>query len=430
MTQRTLNDVAEPVEVTTVYELDLDWDLIMHLADEESVKSLRAERMSLEVLEDDLAKEIYKWQLEHTRKHGAPATASVLENEFPDVQVDPPQTKIGDLIGRLRARYAKNASRQAIRDMVKLASEEPTAVGAEMLRVGKTLTDISSERGSQYGTGDIERAQDIYRNKVLRGPGPTLGFEELDAHFNGLQGLTFVVAPPKTYKSWFGVNDAIGGVESGKHPHLYSLELPAEDTHWRILCMAANIPFWKYERGAMTPEDLVLITEASTMLDECGSYNVEKPPPGERSAQVLVERAMAAGADYVIIDQLQYVENEKGTNLGAINDTGYYWECLSMLRDYSDEIPIFIVHQFNRSVMNAKEMPEMQQAKGSAAIEETAHLALGLWANKEMRKNNIIEVGTLASRSYSYKNWHIEVGLTKDCRLDMLGEVQDEDDDE
>lgn len=429
--QRTLADVATPTNNGyEVVQLDLDWDLIMHLADEESVKALRAERMSLEVLEDDLAKEVYKWQLEHTRKHGGPASASVIEDEFPDVQIDPPQTKVGDLITRLRERYAKNASRQAIREMVDLSSKDPMAVGAEMLRVGKTLTDIATERGAQYGTGDIERAQEVYRQKVIRGPGPTLGFEELDSHFNGIQGLTFVLAPPKTYKSWFGVNNTISGVEQGKHPHIYSLELPAEDTHWRILCMAANIPYWKYERGAMTPQDLKLVQAASAMLDELGTYTVEKPPPGERSAQVMVERAMAAGADYVIIDQLQYVENEKGTNLGALNDTGYYWQALSMLRDYSDEIPIFIVHQFNRSVMNAKEMPEMQQAKGSAAIEETAHLALGLWANKEMRRNNIIEIGTLASRSYSYKNWHIEVGLTKDCRLDMIGEVKDEEDED
>lgn len=423
---RTLTNVTEPVVVA----LDLDWDLIMHLADEESVKALRAERMSLEVLEDDLAKEVYKWQLEHTRQHGRPATASVLEDEFEDVEIESPQSAIGDLIARLRARYAKNEGREAIREMVKLASEDPTAVGAEMLRVGKRLTDISTERGSQYGTGDIERAVDVYNKKVLRGPGPTLGFDELDAHFNGIQGLTFVIAPPKTYKSWFSVNKVVEGVSKGEHPHLYSLELPAEDTHWRTLCMAANLPYWKYERGHFTHEEVKRIGEASAMLDELGTYNIEKPPPGERSAQVLVERALAAGADSVIIDQLQYLENEKGTNLGALNDTGYYWEALSMLRDYSDEIPIFIVHQFNRSVMNAKEMPEMQQAKGSAAIEETAHLALGLWANKEMRKNNVIEIGTLASRSYNLKNWHVEVGLTRDCRLDMLGEVIDDEDDD
>ena len=409
-----------------IYALDLDWDLIMHMADPESVAFVRAERLSPEIIEDDLAEHVFKWQMWHLREHGKAATASVIEDEFPDVELSEPQSAIGDLVKRLRDRYSRNESRQALRDIAKLASEEPGAVGAEMLRLGKKLTDLSSARGAQYGTGDIDRAVEVYNKKVLRGPGPTLGFEELDAHFNGVQGITVLVAPPKSYKSWFGVNKVVEGVMKGEHPHLYSLELPAEDTYWRCACMIGNVPYWKYERGAMDPQDMERINEAIGMLDESGVFNVEKPPPGERSAQVLVERAMAAGADCIILDQLQYVENEKGTNLGALNDTGYYWECLSMLRDYSDEVPIFIIHQFNRSVMNAKEMPEMQQAKGSAAIEETAHLALGLWANKEMRKNNVIEVGTLASRSYSYKSWHLEVGLSKDCRLDMIGEVTDD----
>lgn len=431
MQGRTLADLAPTTNHYDVVQLDLDYDLILHLADPESVKALRAERMSPEVIEDEQAKEIYKWQMNHLRTHGDPATASVLEDEFQDIEISQPLTKIGDLIQRLRQRYVKNASRQAIREMVDLSSKEPLAVAAEMLRVGRTLTEISSERGAQFGTGDIDRAQEIYNAKLLRGPGPTLGFEELDRHFNGIQGITVGLAPPKTMKSWiFGVNATIAGIEQGKHPHIYSLELPAEDTHWRILCMAANVPYWKYEKGAMDPRDLKLINEASTMLDECGTYTVEKPPPGERSAQVLVERAVASGADYVIIDQLQYVENEKGTNLGALNDTGYYWQAMSMLRDYSDDIPIFVIHQFNRSVMNSKEMPEMQQAKGSAAIEETAHLALGLWMNKEMRKNSVVEIGTLASRSYGYKNWHVGFELSKGCAFDMIGEVQDDDEEE
>jgi hypothetical protein len=411
-----------------IYALDPDWDLILHLADPESVKVLRAERLSPEVINDEEALNVYKWQMSHVREHGRPATASVLEDEFPNIALEEPQATIGDLIKRLRARYAKNKARDEIKALTKLVSEDPAAVGAYMLKVGKTLTDISSERGAQYGTGDYDRAKDVYNAKVLRGPGPTLGFKELNDHFHGIQGLTYGIAPPKTYKSWFGVNNVVEGVIAGKHPHLYSLELPAEDTHWRVLCMAANVPFWKYERGAIQNEEMDRINEASNLLDEHGTYTVEKPPPGERSAQVLIERAMAGGADYVILDQLQYVENEKGTNLGTLNDTGRYWETLSMLRDYSDEIPIFIIHQFNRSVLNAKEMPEMQQAKGSAAIEETAHLALGLWANKEMRKNNIIEVGTLASRSYSLKSWHVEVGLSQDCRMDMIGEVTEEED--
>lgn len=412
---------------TEVYALDLDWDLILHLADPESVKLLRAERLSPEVIEDELAVTVYQWQLNHLREHGHSATGTVIEDEFPDVELADPQTAIGDLIERLRERYMRNQGRKALREIAKLSGDNPMAVAGEMLRIGRKLTDITTHRVHHYGTGDLDRALEGYGAKVLRGPGPTLGFKELDEHFNGIQGLTFLVAPPKTYKSWFGVNGLLEGVMNGKSGYLYSLELPAEDSHWRCLCMAADVPYWKYERGHLTPDDMNKINIAAKGLDEYGVFKVDKPPPGERGAHVLVERAMAAGADCIYIDQLQYVENEKGTNLGALNDTGAYWDILSTFRDYSDEIPIFIVHQFNRSVMNAKEMPEMQQAKGSAAIEETAHLALGLWANKEMRQNNVLEVGTLASRSYSYKSWHVDVSLSKGCAMEMIGEVTEDD---
>jgi hypothetical protein len=192
--------------------------------------------------------------------------------------------------------------------------------------------------------------------------------------------------------------------------------------------MTADVPYWKYLKHAMMPDDRERLKEASELLDGQGTFKIEKPAPGERGVQRMIERALNAGATCVIIDQLQYVENRKGVNLGAANNTGDYWEVCNDLRDYSDQIPIFVVHQFNRSVMSAKEMPEAQQAKGSAAVEEVATLALGLWANKEMRKSNIVEMGTLASRNYSLERWRIGVQLSHGCSLDMLGLVEDEDD--
>jgi hypothetical protein len=88
-----------------------------------------------------------------------------------------------------------------------------------------------------------------------------------------------------------------------------------------------------------------------------------------------------------------------------------------------------VVHQFNRSVMNADRMPEMQQAKGAAAIEEVATLALGLWANKDMRKSNLVELGTLAARHWTYEAWEIGVELTRGANFEMLGKaIHDEDD--
>lgn len=415
-----------PVEIVA---LDLDWDLILHLARPDSVRALQAERVSADLIEDRLTREVFNWQMDHLRSEGTPATPSVLEAQFEEVTIEEPQTTIGDLIIRIRERFVRNEGRKEIRTLAKKAGEDPLGVASEMLRAGRKLSDLVSRRGERFGTGDFPRALEAYNERVLRGPGPTLGFKELDDHFNGIQGITFLLAPPKTYKTWGVTNAALEANLKGLHPYVYTLELPAKDMKWRYLCMAADIPYWKYEKSAMTPADLERVEVAARGLDASGVFDIEKPAPGERDPHTLVERAMNAGADVIYIDQLQYLEPTPGSddNLGGLNDTGKYWKVLSTLRDYSDEIPLFVVHQFNRSVMKAKEMPEMQQAKGSSAIEEVGHLVLGLWANKEMRKNNVVEIGTLASRSYGYANWQLDVSLSRGCNLSMIGEVEDDD---
>ena len=70
-------------------------------------------------------------------------------------------------------------------------------------------------------------------------------------------------------------------------------------------------------------------------------------------------------------------------------------------------------------------MPEAQQGKGSAAIEETATLELGLWANKDMRASNVIQMGTLVSRHYQHAKWEFEVELTNGCKLMYNGLAED-----
>jgi hypothetical protein len=189
--------------------------------------------------------------------------------------------------------------------------------------------------------------------------------------------------------------------------------------------MSANVPYWKYLHRKLDNEDREKLRKASEIMDENGSYRIEKPKVGERSVTQMIERAINAGADAVFLDQLQYVESN-GESLGALNNTGDYFNVVNELRNYSDVIPIFVVHQFNRSVMSSKEMPEMQQGKGSSAIEEVATLALGLWANKEMRANNVVQLGTLASRNYSYKAWDVEVQLSRGTSFTIMGETQED----
>lgn len=405
--------------------LDLDWDLILHLADVDSWHRLQSEQFSDELIEDPLAEKVWNFQVAHVAKHGAPASASVLEDQFSEVSIDTPQSAIGDLIERFRSRYVRNSGQAAIEEIAKLTTSDPLAVAKQMLDEGRRLHDLTETRGESYGEDDFEIALRDYDERVTQGAGPSFGFSEVDNHFHGQKGLTFLVAGPKNYKSWIAINAVDSNISYGGYPYLYPLELGASETTWRLLCLRANVPYWKFLRSSLDPDDREKLRAASEELKSFGQYRIEKPKPGTRGVSQLVDKAINAGATAIFVDQLQYVETKNGSTLGALNDTGAYFEVLDDFRNYSDQVPIFIVHQFNRSVMGSDAMPEAQQGKGSAAIEETATLELGLWANKDMKKSNILQMGTLVSRHYGHQSWELGVELTKGCKITMNGIAED-----
>jgi hypothetical protein len=416
--------------------LDLDDEIIFHLANPDSVNELRAEQISTKLIYDKFARAVFEWQMGHVREHGRPATRLVLEDEFdgsqedlPALQILEPETVVGDLISRLRERYIRNEGKASCKRNSLVSVEHPLDLPRSMMAEGRRLADLVARRGERYGHGDFPRALSVYEKNKERGQGPSLGYKALDEHFHGMLGLTFCVGSPKSYKSWVTANALIQNILQGRKCWLYSLELPAVESYWRIMCMAANVPYWKYLKGELMPSELNHVRAISQEVDEAGIFYTEKPPVGERGVESMIERAGNSGAEVIFLDQLQYVETRGGRSIGSLNNTGDYWEVCDDMRTYSDQIPLWIVHQFNRSVMNKDEMPSAQQGKGSAAIEETATLELGLWANKEMRANGNLHIGTLASRNHDHLTWQLEVQLSHGCALEMIGVVDEDADD-
>ena len=403
-----------------VYDLDLDEEVLSHLAILESFYYIKGE-LDRELIEDEFVQEVYDWQVKHFRDYGKPATPSVITEQF-DLDLQPPLTAIEDLIDRLKERWFKGNVRAYMGEISDAYKEDPMKVVEVLPKVAREIGSIIAPRGEEFGTGDYERAIHRYDERILRPRGPGFGFDLVDNHFYELRGLTFFIAPPKTYKSWMGCNTTISNVEDGKCVGLATLELPSEETDMRIRCLSADVPYWRYLRGSLSQEDRAKLKEASEILDGMGTYKAFKPEPGKRDIRSLVEKAHDLGADLLVIDQLQYVEGDNGLPLGSGKPQDF-WNPLNIARDLSDHLPIVIIHQFNRSVMHADKMPEMQQAKGSSSIEETATLALGLWANKDMRRSNLVELGTLASRNYQYESWEVGVELSRGCNFKMLGRV-------
>lgn len=407
-----------------VFNLDLDEELLSHLPDPEAWVVLRDEGFRDVLIKDDEIREIYRWQDNHLREHEKVATASVLAEEF-DLDFTEPQTAIGDLIDRMRLRYMKDKGRDALKNIGAQYNEDASLVPKLLIKHGKELTDLLSKRGEMYGTGDFERAIKHYLDRATRGAGPSFGFEDLDDYFHGQRGVSIFLGPPKTWKSWFMVKGHINNVWEGNYPWLYSLELPAEETFMRMCCMLADVPWWKHTHNALSKEEREQMRAMAIGMDEEGVHKITKPPQGERSLPELVGKAQDAGAGVVFIDQLQYVEVD-GKSLGAWNKTEKYFDVLDHARNLSDEIPICFAHQFNRDVLGAEEMPPVQRAKGSSAIEETSTVVLGLWASKDMRKSGMMEVGVLAARNHNFRNWAVAVDLSKRCSFEITEVVEDD----
>jgi len=407
-----------------LYNLDLDEELIAHLSDSESWLVLREEGFNDVLINDVEITDIYRWAYEHLQVEGKPPSPSVLSDEF-DLDIRDPETGIHDLIHRLRMRYLKEEGREALKKIVDLYHEDPTKVAKELLKTGHHLSDLLVRRGEVYGTGDLDRAMEMYAQKTQKGRGPSHGFGALDDYFHGQNGISILLGPPKTWKSWLMVNGTIKNTEEGFYPWLYPLELPAKETDMRLRMMLANVPWWKYMRDCISKDEQELLRESSEWLDERGAYRIITPPQGERSIDRLVGQAQDGGAGVVYIDQLQFVEVD-GKSLGAWNEPGKYFEVLDRARNLSDSIPITFAHQFNRSIMGRESMPDVKQAKGSAAIEEMATLCLGVWASSDMRKSNRAELSTLVSRNYDFRNWELLYDLTNGCTFEIGHVIEDE----
>lgn len=408
-----------------IYELDIDLDFVNHLVDPDAFAVIKAECLKPDLIVDEYVREIYRWQNEHYREHGQIATASALEASFDDAAISAPLTAIGDLIQRMRERHLHNAGRIAIKRVAEAYKHDHLTVASELMREGRELSALTSRKGEAWGSGDHERSMLEYHKNVLKGPGPSLGFKELDEYFFGQRGLTFILGAPKSMKSWMCINAVLQNVIEGKTVWLDSLELPAYEANMRLRCMAADVPWWKFIKGRLDKSDFAKLAEAGDYLDSLGTFRVVSPPIGDRDTKTLVQQAVDAGADVLFIDQLQYLQDSNGTRLGDGNTTGAYWGVGDDLREFSKQIPITVLHQFNRSVMNADEMPQVQQAKGSSMVEEVGTLVLGLWANKDMRHSNIMQIGTLASRNYGLPAWEIKVEMNKGCGFEIIGTVDD-----
>ena len=175
-------------------------------------------------------------------------------------------------------------------------------------------------------------------------------------------------------------------------------------------------------------EDHRILKEAQDELAEEGSIFIEQPDRGERTVQYLTTRARQLGADFLVIDQLSFMESRRFYP----STTDKHAEIIHELKEdisstKNGKLPTLLAVQLNRAAAseNASQRGNMQNIANSSAIEQTVDIAYGLYRNKEIRANNCMVIDIMGSRRTDPKSWLLDWRLDDVSRFEVIQEYED-----
>lgn len=359
-------------------------------------------------------------------------TLEIVQHEYPGWEpVSDEDESIPWLVGALKKRLAANRAQEIMRSAAQVSTEDPRE-SLDLLFDGaweakKSLLERSNR--SDLST-NVEERRKRYNDNFDDGDGIPLGLSEIDEHTRGiLPGeLAVVAANTKVGKSWTLVHSALEARRAGYTPYIATLEMSVEEMEDRFDALASGVGYGKLQRRELMFEDHRILKEAQDELAEEGSIFIEQPDRGERTVQYLTTRARQLGADFLVIDQLSFMESRRFYP----STTDKHAEIIHELKEdisstKNGKLPTLLAVQLNRAAAseNASQRGNMQNIANSSAIEQTVDIAYGLYRNKEIRANNCMVIDIMGSRRTDPKSWLLDWRLDDVSRFEVIQEYED-----
>ena len=405
---------------------DLDRRLIGHLTDPQAVAEVFSLGLRRELFEEPVCAAVYDFALDYWLRSGMEAapTASVLEHEFPGLRVETPEETAAWLVDKVQQRYATNHLQDMLRQAATASFDDPVGTlrtlytsaydAAESVTPRLSRVNMSSsvaDRRRRYG----------HREDRPGGIGLPYGIPELDEHTGGnMPGeLAVVGAYSKTGKSFWLCNVAVHLRRRGYTPMLFTLEMSIQEMEDRIDALWSGVSYNRLVHARLTSEERQALHVAQ---DEMGDILVESPDEGERTVTQLVNHARQAGADYVLIDQLSFIEPPPGRYRTTKDEYRAIMKAMkNELRRPGKEIPALMAVQLNRESLN--EPVQLKHFADASDVERFCDLALALERNKEERANHVMRLHILGGRRTEVKSWLLGWELQRESRIRVIQEI-------
>jgi replicative DNA helicase len=411
---------------------DFERKILSHLTD--SVEMTRVWEMGLrpEVFEEPINQAVFVFILEYwyTEQMQMVPTREILEYEFPGITLqDTVEESITYLVEVLQRRYATNKLQEMIREAASTTVEDPqgTLKGLFSNAYSAAENIVPRFARSNMATSVEQRRLRYVNRQESQGSGVTLGFPVLDHHTNGLRPgeLCAVGAFSKVGKTMFLANAAIQARKQGATPLFITLEMSKEEIEDRLDAIYSEVSYNRLTHGELTTQEVFRLRAAQDEFSQLGDLYIERPMEGERTVPHIVSRTRQLGADYLIIDQLSFME-----------PTGQHRELTSkhaeivatlkkeIARDSAGQIPCLLAVQLNRASLNQAEGVGLQNFANTSVIEQTVDLAIGLSRSRDERANHLMRLDILGARRSEIQAWILRWELINETKLEVLGEAQ------
>lgn len=426
--------------------MDIEKSLVRHFTKLDSLNEIWNKGIRSEHFFDEGVRELFDFSLDYyiRSEFKQTITQEFLEEKYDDyfARNEWPEEEylVNVLIEEMVAKYRKATTQSILLKAANTLEEDPEAgISLALASLSKVQNDTSTrERIEIYGDGYDRRVNDYIdevANPTKDKKGIYLGWDELNDHMYGIQKgeLAVVVGIPNVGKSWVGSVIALEAARRKTKVYFASLELRKELTLMRLDCLASGVPYSRYERGQLTPNELKRLKEAREEIMEFGEYLLIDSPSKktERSVIELYSKAKHWGAELMVGDQLSWITTEKSYGSANNFQTLQMSEVITDIASTNREMGMASVWlaQFNREAMkNKKGRGGLGNIGLSSQIEQIVDMAIGIGATREMKQQEALVMDIMKSRRSDLKSWMMSFELRDRTSLEIVREFEDTDD--
>lgn len=389
------------------------------------------------VFEEPINRVVFEWMLDYWRENQMQRAATwvVMEHEFPSLKFEyDVEESVDWLIDRLKDRYLVNQAQSSMLATAKDIDGDPTAV---IQRAWREMYDLVEQTMPRHARSDMatnaneRRERYRIRNETDTLAGVTTGLREVDTHTHGIlpSELCAVAAYTKTGKSFMLANAFAAAHKAGLVPIMFTLEQRRPEMEDRIDAFYSGVSYGRLQSGGLSFEDSRVLRAAQDELTHTGAAYVERPPRGERTIKNMCSRARQLGANYLIIDQLSFIDADREYT-GDRALTAKHGDLIFELKDEisresAGALPCLLAVQLNRETQRDRAnggRGGLANFANSSMIEQTVDLALGLWQNEEMRSNHSMGLDIMGSRRGDRRNWLLRWELSERSVIEVREE--------